>query len=139
MSSTPTRVLVVEDDSNDVLFLRRALAKKGVNWLVEVASDGEQALKAIAANPPPSHIILDLKIPRKNGLEVLSLIRSEPRTKALRVVVLTSSAEKSDLERATQLGIDLYLIKPVDFSTFLGTIDQIVQTWSINVSPTLNH
>jgi len=138
MSAGPTRVLVVEDDSNDVLFLRRALSKRGVNWVVDVASDGEQALKAISADPPPSHIILDLKIPRKNGLEVLSVIRSAPRTKTLRVVVLTSSAEKSDLERATQLGIDLYLIKPVDFSTFLGTIDQIVQTWSVNVSTSLN-
>jgi CheY-like chemotaxis protein len=136
--STPTRVLVVEDDSNDVLFLKRALAKRGVGWTVDVASDGEQALKAIAADPPPSHIILDLKIPRKNGLEVLSIIRGEPRTRALRVVVLTSSAEKSDLERATQLGIDLYLIKPVDFSTFLGTIDQIVQTWTVTVSATQN-
>jgi two-component system, response regulator len=135
--STPTRVLVVEDDSNDVLFLRRALAKRGVDWKVDVASDGEQALKAISADPPPSHVILDLKIPRKNGLEVLGQIRSEPRTRGLRVVVLTSSAEKSDLERATQLGVDLYLIKPVDFSTFLGTIDQIVHTWTPNASTSL--
>jgi two-component system, response regulator len=137
MSAGPTRVLVVEDDSNDVLFLRRALTKRGVAWKVDVASDGEQALKAISADPPPSHIILDLKIPRKNGLEVLGHIRSEPRTRDLRVVVLTSSAEKSDLERATKLGVDLYLIKPVDFSTFLVTIDQIVQTWTPDVSTSL--
>jgi CheY-like chemotaxis protein len=137
MSAGPTRVLVVEDDSNDVLFLKRALNKRGVGWTVDVASDGEQALKAISADPPPSHIILDLKIPRKNGLEVLGHIRSQPRTRGLRVVVLTSSAEKSDLERATQLGVDLYLIKPVDFSTFLVTIDQIVQTWTHDVSTSL--
>ena len=68
---------------------------------------------------------------------MLGHIRSEPRTRGLRVVVLTSSAEKSDLERATQLGVDLYLIKPVDFSTFLVTIDQIVQTWTPDVSTSL--
>jgi CheY-like chemotaxis protein len=128
----PTKVLVVEDDANDVLFLRRALAKRNVAWEVDVASDGEQAIRAIFAEPPPSHIILDLKIPRKNGLEVLAQLRSEPRTRHIRVVILTSSAERSDQDRATQLGIDHYLIKPVDFTNFLDTIDLIVHTWSVN-------
>ena len=128
----PTKVLVVEDDANDVLFLRRALAKRNVAWEVDVASDGEQAIRAIFAEPPPSHIILDLKIPRKNGLEVLAELRSEPRTRHIRVVILTSSAERSDQDRATQLGIDHYLIKPVDFTNFLDTIDLIVHTWSVN-------
>jgi len=137
MKQGPRRVLVVEDDSNDVLFLRRALAKRNVAWEVDVASDGEQALRALAAEPPPSHIILDLKIPRRNGLEVLAHLRSEPRTRHIRVVVLTSSAERSDLDRATQLGIDQYLIKPVDFTNFLDTIDLIVQTWTINDSSSL--
>ena len=130
MKQGPTRVLVVEDDANDVLFLRRALAKRNVEWKVDVASDGEQALQALSAEPPPSHVILDLKIPRKNGLEVLAQMRSEPRTRDIRVVVLTSSAERSDQDRATQLGIDHYLIKPVDFTNFLETIDLIVHTWT---------
>ena len=134
MKQGPTRVLVVEDDSNDVLFLRRALAKRNVTWTIEVASDGEQALRALAAEPPPGHVILDLKIPRRNGLEVLAHIRSEQRTRDIRVVVLTSSAERSDLDRATQLGVDQYLIKPVDFTNFLDTIDLIVQTWTANDS-----
>jgi CheY-like chemotaxis protein len=137
MKQGPMRVLVVEDDANDVLFLRRALAKRNVQWKVDVASDGEQALRALSAEPPPSHVILDLKIPRKNGLEVLAQIRSEPRTRDIRVVVLTSSAERSDQDRATQLGIDQYLIKPVDFTNFLDTIDLIVQTWTANDSTSL--
>ena len=131
MSPGPTRVLVVEDDANDLLFLRRALSKRGIEWTIDVATDGEQALRAFAADPPPSHVILDLKIPRRNGLEVLTQIRSEARTRDTRVVVLTSSAEKSDLERATRLGIDHYFIKPVDFTAFLVTIDQLVQTWNV--------
>jgi CheY-like chemotaxis protein len=138
MSAGPTRVLVVEDDSNDVLFLRRALSKRGVTWELDVASDGEQALRALSADSRPSHVILDLKIPRKNGLEVLAHLRSEPRLRDIRVIVLTSSAEKSDLERAKSLGIDQYLIKPVDFSNFLDTIDQIVRLWTVNVSTTLD-
>jgi two-component system, response regulator len=137
MSHGPTRVLVVEDDANDVLFLRRALAKRNVAWQIDVASDGEQALRALAAEPPPSHVILDLKIPRRNGLEVLAQIRSEPRTRDIRVVVLTSSAERSDLDRAMQLGVDQYLIKPVDFTNFLDTIDLIVHTWTANDSTSL--
>jgi len=136
--SGPSRVLVVEDDANDVLFLRRALSKRGVTWELDVASDGEQALRALSGTPPPSHIILDLKIPRKNGLEVLAHLRGEPRLRDIRVIVLTSSAEKSDLERAKSLGVDQYLIKPVDFSNFLATIDQIVRTWTVNVSTSLN-
>src|SRR5262245_49061119 len=87
MIGAPSRILVVEDDSNDILFFRRALAKRGVPWTVDVASDGEQALRAISAEPPPTHVILDLKIPRKNGLEVLAQIRSEPRTRDIRVIV----------------------------------------------------
>jgi len=137
MSPGPSRVLVVEDDANDILFLRRALVNRGVDWELDLARDGEQALRILSADPLPSHVILDLKIPLKNGLEVLTQIRSQPRTRGIRVVVLTSSAEKSDFERATSLGIDLYLIKPVDFNKFLGTIDQIVQAWSVNVSTSL--
>jgi two-component system, response regulator len=122
-------VLLVEDDPNDVFFFQRALGKLGVEWNLEVAKDGDEALRRVFdVRPPPRHMVLDLKIPKKNGLEVLEAIRG--RSLDLRVVVLTSSREESDMASATKLGVDRFLIKPVGFPHFLGVVEEIVRAWA---------
>jgi PAS domain S-box-containing protein len=123
------RVLLVEDDANDVLFLKRAVAKLGLSWTIDVASDGEEAVRKLAGEPPATHVLLDLKIPLKSGLEVLAALRADPRTRDLPVTVLTSSKEESDSRQAALLGIDGYVIKPVSFPDLLISVQEIDQAW----------
>jgi CheY-like chemotaxis protein len=127
MSTLP--VLLVEDDPNDVLFLRRAVAKHGLRWSIDVATNGEDAIRKLQDGAIWSHVILDLKIPRKSGLEVLSTLRAGGK-RSTRVVVLTSSREKKDLEAAARLGIDLYLVKPVAFQELCQVVEEIARVWS---------
>lgn len=114
-------ILLAEDDPNDVFFMQRALAKAGVNFLLQVAKDGQEALDYLAGTgkyndrvefPLPSLILLDLKMPFVSGFDVLAWIRLQPSLKDLRVVILTSSAEERDRQRAAELGAMAYCIKP---------------------------
>lgn len=121
-------VLLVEDDPNDVMFFLRALRKLGVAWQIEVAQDGDEALRKLEDERRAiTHVVLDLKIPKRNGFDVLQEIRH--RSPEVRVVILTSSREKSDLDRASELGVDGYLIKPVSFTALLAVIEEIVAAW----------
>lgn len=122
-------MLIAEDDPNDVFFLRRAFGKLGLESEVEIVEDGDAViayLKGVglygdrARHPLPSLIVLDLKLPRKSGLEVLEWIRADPKVGATPVIVLTSSEQRSDIERAKTLGIAAYIVKPVGFEGFLG-------------------
>ncbi|MDJ0726032.1 MAG: response regulator [Prochloraceae cyanobacterium] len=131
-------ILLVEDNYNDVLLIKRAFRKAQINPPISIVSDGEEAIAYLsregkyadsATYPFPLLILLDLKLPRRSGLEVLSWIRQQPKLKRLLVVILTSSAENSDLERAYDIGINSYLVKPVDFQDFVSLIQLIDAYW----------
>jgi CheY-like chemotaxis protein len=136
--SKPT-ILLVEDNPEDVSFLQRALAKAGLSWNLRVADDGQKAIEELSApqgagassEPPTSHVILDLKLPRKSGLEVLAWIRAHPRWKSVPVIVLTSSEVNSDVQGAQSLGIDAYLVKPLTLKGLMETVQQIAATWKL--------
>src|SRR5947207_8557869 len=121
MSGTQDCILLVEDDPNDVFFMARAMAKTGVNLPMHIAQNGEEAIRYLAgdgkyadrrAYPIPCCVFLDLKMPFLSGFEVLEWVRAQPAFSDLPVIVLTSSNEERDRERAFQLGAKGYLIKP---------------------------
>jgi CheY-like chemotaxis protein len=114
-------VLLVEDNQDDVFFLRRALKKSGLPWNLQVVMDGQAALEYLGGTgqfadreqfPAPALVLLDLKLPYLGGFEILSWMGERPELKELPVYVLTSSPEERDRERATQLGAKAYLVKP---------------------------
>lgn len=131
------RVLLVEDDENDVLFLKRAFRSQGCPLQIEVATDGEEAKQRLSRSdtPLPDRIILDLKLPRLNGLELLAWIRSTPELRHLSVTVLTSSGEPSDRLRAQELGIDAHLVKPVAYSGILEVAGDLCRRWGLVPAP----
>ena len=132
-------LLVVEDDPNDVLFIRRGLTKAGVGDHLRVARDGEEAIAYLkgehgyqdrTVHPLPALMLLDLKLPRKTGLEVLEWLRSAPRFKDLPVVILSSSKEARDVARTRELGILAYYPKPVDFKELTEILKAIGLAWA---------
>ena len=130
-------VLLVEDNRDDVDLALMAFRMNGIPVQIDVARDGAEALdylfstgsRAGAPLPSPSVVLLDLKLPRVDGLEVLRRLRSDPRTRQIPVVVLTSSAEPRDLAGVAEIGVDRYLRKPVDFSEFRETVRLLAETW----------
>jgi CheY-like chemotaxis protein len=127
-------LLLVEDEQDDVLFFKRALAKSGHSFPVFVARDGEEAVAYLSGEghfadrsrfPMPTHVLLDLKLPRKSGMDVLGWMRENDRTRPLPAAILTSSGQTPDRDRANLLGAGSYWIKPVsydDLQELLGTI-----------------
>jgi two-component system response regulator len=138
-------ILLVEDNPNDVELTLRALKKHNLANHVHVANDGEQALEFIFGkeddkvkdiNHHPKVIFLDLKLPKVDGLEVLRKVKSDERTKMIPVVVLTSSREERDLVESYKLGVNSYLVKPVDFDKFLNSVSELGLYWLLlNKSP----
>jgi len=131
-------ILVVEDNPQDLELLLRALKKANLGNRIEVARDGAEALEFIFCEGAhagrriedvPKVILLDLKLPKVDGLEVLQRIRSDPRTKMIPVVVLTSSKEQNDLVRSYQLGVNSYVVKPVSFDQFAHAVQQLGLYW----------
>ena len=122
-------ILLVEDNPMDADLTLRAFAKHNLSNPVHVARDGEEALAWIprweAGEPLPAVILLDLKLPRVDGLEVLRQIKSHPRLSVIPVVVLTSSSESKDMQRAYELGANSYIVKPVNFEKFMEVAAQI--------------
>lgn len=131
MSGAAPRILLVEDSPDDVLFFRRAAAKAGLAGEMDLAEDGDAALAKLSADPRPTHVLLDLKLPKRHGLEVLKWLRSESPAPSTPVIILTSSNEKGDQERAATLGVDRYLIKPVSFPMLVETVREIGRTWGM--------
>ncbi len=130
-------VLLVDDSPEDILFFKRALRKAGFAWDLRVARDGQEAVEQMSASDStPAHVLLDLKIPLKSGLEVLAWIRSHPRLADTRVIVLTSSDVPSDVERARALGVDAYLIKPLTTLDLIETIRTIADRWKLTSAAT---
>ena len=131
-------ILLVEDDYNDVLLIRRAFRKAKIQTSMIEVGDGDEAISYLGqtgkyantkTHPIPSLILLDLKLPRRSGLEVLEWIRQHPALKRLLVVVLTSSQESIDLDRAYDLGANSYLVKPVNFQDFVKLVELIDNYW----------
>jgi CheY-like chemotaxis protein len=133
-------VLLVEDDESDVLFLQRAFKKAGLPHRLEVVMNGRAAVEYLSGDgpyadreryPQPSHLLLDLKLPEKSGLEVLEWIRNVPELQGLHVSILTSSSESTDIQKAKQLRADCYLVKPMSFTALLeivGSLDDWIRT-----------
>jgi len=122
-------LLLVEDNPDDVLFLRRAFSRIGRHFPVVIAEDGEQALSYLSGNgpPTPTHVLLDLKLPKKTGLEVLEWMKGDGRTAGLPVAILSSSGQTSDRERARELGAERYWIKPAAFDHLMRIAGEIVE------------
>jgi two-component system response regulator len=137
-------ILLVEDDPDDVRLTMRALRLSRIANEVHVAEDGEAALDYLlgrgphaAAPPPLPHLVLlDLKLPKVDGLGVLKALRADPRTRLLPVVILTSSAEEKDVVAGYAEGANSFIRKPVDFTQFATAIQQLGLYWLVmNVSP----
>jgi two-component system response regulator len=133
-------ILLVEDNPDDVMFTRRAFDKNNIKNRVVVASDGEEALRLLMpddATPPlrPSLVLLDVKLPKIDGMEVLRRVRADPRTCALPIVVLTTSNEERDIVESYRLGANSYVRKPVIFTDFLSAAKVLGVYWLLVNEP----
>lgn len=146
MTDSAIQVLLVEDDANDVTLTLRALQQHRLANRIEVVRDGQEAVDylfgaegadgRLPANPMPRFILLDLKLPKLSGLEVLARIKADPRTRSIPVTILTSSREDIDVARAYELGVNSYIVKPVDFAQFSDAVRQVGFYWLLlNESP----
>ncbi|MFN3984253.1 MAG: response regulator [Rhodocyclaceae bacterium] len=136
-------ILLIEDNPDDEALTLRAISKNGVHNPVVVARDGVEAVDYLFGEQPyttdgdrslPAVILLDLKLPRIDGLEVLRRIRADERTALLPVVVLTTSSEPRDIQQAYQLGANSYIRKPVDYQEFVQAVATLTNYWlSLNV------
>lgn len=138
-------ILLVEDDYNDILLIQRAFRKANIQQPMNMVSNGDEAIAYLNREgeyadtqtyPIPKLVLLDLKLPRRSGLEVLEWINQQPVLKRLLIVVLTSSRENSDLDRAYNLGANSYLVKPVNFQDFVKLIELVDTYWfNLNQPP----
>ena len=126
-------ILLVEDNAEDVRFFKRAAAKAGLGCRLIVADDGQKAVDLLSSGSDggPTHVLLDLKVPRKSGLEVLAWIRSHATLDRMPVIVLTSSEVQSDIQQAQALGVDAYLVKPLTSAALVGVARRIADRWHI--------
>jgi len=133
MTDSTKLILLVEDDPDHELLTIRALKKSNIANDVRVARDGEEAINMLFGENPlnPQVILLDLKLPKVDGLEVLRRIRGSESTRLLPVVVLTSSDEERDVVRSYQLGVNSYIRKPVNFNDFAEATRQLGMYWLV--------
>lgn len=142
-----TAILLVEDDPNDVLLTELAFEEARLDNPLHVVRDGEAALAYLAGDgaygdrhrhPLPGFVLLDLKLPRKSGFEVLAWIRQHPVLRRLPVVVLSSSREGADIDRAYSLGASSYIVKPVAHERLLACVEALKLYWFVvNERPSL--
>lgn len=141
----PAEILLVEDSATDLELALRALKKAKLANRIEVARDGEEALDFLFARNAHAGrsieeklrlILLDLKLPRIDGLEVLRAVKADPRTRTIPVVILTSSHEQRDVFESYELGVNSYIVKPVDFEAFISAVAELGTYWMLrNLSP----
>jgi CheY-like chemotaxis protein len=140
MNATPVEILLVEDNPDDVELALYALRKNNLANCIRVARDGEEALDFIFCRGafsdrtfenPPRVVLLDLKLPKVDGLEVLRAMKGDPRTKAVPVVVMTSSKQQRDMIDGYHLGVNSYIQKPVDFKQFQDIIKELGFYWLV--------
>lgn len=133
-------ILLVEDDPNDIILIKRAFSKASVVNPIQVVEDGQEAIAYLTGEgeysnrekyPLPILMLLDLKLPRKSGHEVLEWLRSQPGLRRLTVVVLTASQQINDINRAYDLGANSYLVKPVTFDGLMDMVKTINFYWLI--------
>ena len=131
-------VLLAEDDENDVLLMQRAFMKARLANPLQVVRNGEEAIFYLQGNgqysdrtqfPMPCLVLLDLKMPKRNGFEVLQWIRSQPAIRRLIVVILTASNQTPDINRGYELGANSYLVKPPDMDTLLDMLRTVQGYW----------
>jgi DNA-binding response OmpR family regulator len=141
--TTLGRILIVEDDPNDVELTLTALGEYNLANEVVVTRDGREALDYLycrgefhsRANENPAVMLLDLKLPRVDGLEVLKQVKSDERLSMIPVVVLTSSHEEKDKMRSYKLGVNAYVVKPVDFHEFVNAVRELGIFWAVINEP----
>ena len=139
-NNEPVEILLVEDNQNDAELILRAFKKHNFANKIYVVRDGAEALDfvfctgAYAARDirrPPKVVILDLKLPKVSGKEVLKRIKSDEKTKTLPVVVMTASLEEKDVIESYNLGVNSYIVKPVEFEKFVDTIAKLGMYWAV--------
>ena len=140
MSPKPMEILLVEDNPNDEELTLYALKKNNIANHIQVVHDGAEALEYLFCTGPFAHrrvddapkvILLDLKLPKVDGMEVLERIKADARTRTLPVVVLTSSQEERDIVESYQLGVNSYIVKPVDFEQFVEAVRSLGLYWML--------
>ncbi len=132
-------ILLAEDNSRDVELTLEALSEHNLANQVIVAKDGVEAMEylryegkySMRRREKPAVILLDIKMPRMDGIEVLKAIREDPELKTIPVVMLTSSREEPDLKRSYELGANAYVVKPVDFEDFIEAVKQVGVFWAV--------
>jgi CheY-like chemotaxis protein len=138
MSYSGYSILLIEDDPNDIFLIERAFRRANLNHSIHVVKDGDEAVMYLEGQgcyterenyPLPALILLDLKLPRRSGLEVLEWLKQQPLLKRIPVVVLTSSRENVDVDRAYDIGVNSYLIKPVAFNALLEMMQILNSYW----------
>jgi len=141
---TSVEILLVEDNPQDLELTQHALGKAHLANRIHVARDGAEALDFIFCEgqhvarkieDTPRVILLDLKLPKVDGLEVLKRIKGDPRTRAIPVVVLTSSKEQADVVESYALGVNSYIVKPVNFERFAAAVQQLGMYWLLQNHP----
>jgi len=147
MTDRQIEILLVEDNQDDVELTLHALRKENLANNIHIARDGEEALEFLFCRGthahrsfarPPRIVLLDLKLPKVDGMEVLRQLKADERTKAIPVVILTSSKEERDLAQGYGLGANSYIQKPVDFDQFRDTVKRLGFYWLvINQSPVM--
>ena len=133
------RILIVDDSPKDVELTTAALAEKNLANIVDIAEDGEEAIEYLNKRGKyadyekgnPAVILLDIKMPKINGIEVLKYIRSEPKYRLIPVIMVTSSREERYLVQSYNLGANAYVVKPVDISQFINAISTLGQFWAV--------
>ena len=143
MMADVKRILLVEDSPNDIELTLAALAENHLANEVVVARDGEEALDYLYRRGmfklrepgQPAVVLLDLKLPKVDGLEVLAQLKADPALKVVPVVMLTSSHEERDLVRSYNLGVNAYVVKPVDFPEFVEAVKEVGLFWAVINEP----
>jgi len=144
MTQQDPQILLVEDNPKDVKLTLHALREENLANAVQVARDGEEALDFLfcrgefasrSFDRPPRLVLLDIKLPKVDGLEVLRAVKGDPRTKAIPVVVLTSSREENDLVKSYKLGANAYIQKPLDFDSFRQAVKHLGLFWLVVNEP----
>jgi two-component system, response regulator len=137
-------ILLVEDNQDDMDMALRALRKANLTNKIQTVRDGAEALEFVFCEGafagrkfenPPKVILLDLKLPKIDGMEVLKRIKNDPRTKMIPVVILTSSKEQKDVIESYNLGVNSYIVKPVNFEQFAAAVQELGMYWLLHNQP----
>lgn len=132
---TDRPILLVEDNPMDVDLTLRAFKRRRITNVIHVARDGDEALQWLprweAGEPWPAVILLDLKLPKVDGLEVLRQLKQHPQLCVIPIVVLTTSEESADVKAAYQLGVNSYIVKPVEFDKFIEVSERLDLYWTV--------